>query len=51
MGWPNHQSKQKVRYAQCKAGLLKEMGKQDESEKLMADALTIANEAEVNIYG
>lgn len=34
-----------------KAGLLKEMGKQDESEKLMADALTIANEAEVNIYG
>ena len=34
-----------------KAGLLRELGKPEESEKLMVDALAIATEPEVNVYG
>lgn len=34
-----------------KAGLLKEMGKMEESEKILKDALAIANENEINLYG
>lgn len=34
-----------------KAGLLKETGKADESEKMKKEALTIANEGELNNYG
>ena len=36
---------------QIKAGLLKETGKADESEKLMKEALALANENELNNYG
>jgi hypothetical protein len=36
---------------QIKAGLLKETGKGDESAKLIKEALTLANENELNIYG
>lgn len=34
-----------------KAGLLREMGRPDEADKMITEALTIANEAEINIYG
>jgi predicted negative regulator of RcsB-dependent stress response len=34
-----------------KSGLLKEMGKPEEAEKIMNDALAIATEAELNAYG
>lgn len=34
-----------------KAGLLKEMGKTEEADKIMNDALAIATEAELNLYG
>jgi len=34
-----------------KAGLLKEMGKGDESDKIMNDAVAIATEVELNAYG
>jgi hypothetical protein len=34
-----------------KAGLLRELGKGDEADKLIADILTTATEAEVNVYG
>jgi hypothetical protein len=36
---------------QIKAGLLKEMGKAEESDKLMKEALALANENELNTYG
>jgi hypothetical protein len=36
---------------QIKAGLLKETGKADESDKLMKEALALANENELNNYG
>lgn len=36
---------------QIKAGLLKETGKADESDKMMKEALTLANENELNTYG
>lgn len=35
----------------AKAGILKELGKADESDKIMSDALGIATENELNIYG
>jgi tetratricopeptide (TPR) repeat protein len=34
-----------------KAGLLRELGKVDEADKIIADALTTATEAEINVYG
>jgi tetratricopeptide (TPR) repeat protein len=34
-----------------KAGLLREMGKADEADKLIAEALPAATEGEVNVYG
>jgi tetratricopeptide (TPR) repeat protein len=34
-----------------KANLLKEMGKTDESEKMMKDAIAISTENELNLYG
>ncbi|MEO8404417.1 MAG: DUF2911 domain-containing protein [Chitinophagaceae bacterium] len=34
-----------------KANVLTALGKTDDANKLMADALTIANEAEINLYG
>lgn len=34
-----------------KAGILAELGKPEEGEKLIADALTTATEAEINVYG
>jgi tetratricopeptide (TPR) repeat protein len=34
-----------------KSGILKEMGKAEEAEKIMAEAMVIATEGELNIYG
>jgi tetratricopeptide (TPR) repeat protein len=34
-----------------KANLLREMGKKEEAEKIMNDAVAIANEGELNVYG
>lgn len=35
----------------AKSGILKELGKTEEAEKIMSDAMAIATEGELNIYG
>ncbi|HTJ50031.1 MAG TPA: DUF2911 domain-containing protein [Cyclobacteriaceae bacterium] len=41
----------KFQTLQIKAGILKEMGKTADADKLMTEAVAMANEAELNIYG
>lgn len=51
--WANTAVAQNNSYAtlSVKSGILKEMGKTEEADKIMNDALTIATENELNLYG
>ncbi len=53
LGWADQAINQNRTFAalRIKAGLLAKTGKTDESEKLLSDAIGIANEVELNAYG
>ena len=51
--WANTAVAQNNSYAtlSVKSGILKEMGKTEEADKMMNDAIAIATENEINLYG
>lgn len=53
MGWIDQAIVQNKSFAtlNVKAGILKQMGKNEESEKIMNDVVAIATENELNLYG